>query len=172
VFERFAVAVEWVGGRHQAAEVGRPDESGSQVEGPGCGSVRQGLGAVGVCADQLDLAVPERGEFEGDRCRHADEHDASPGSGDREGIGDAGRRAHAVDDHVGATTEPIHGTVVTGEADGPAACGPPHRPADAVGFDDQVGAEFGGEPPLAGVTGGGDDGPGVRKGAGSELASG
>ena len=77
VLDRIVVARQGIGGRDEPLEPGRRDEIEGEVERAPLLAVGHRLGAVGVRADQLRLAVPERGEVELDRARHPDEHDGA-----------------------------------------------------------------------------------------------
>ena len=73
-----------------------------EVERLDVAAVGELLGAVGVGADQLGLAMPEARQVERHLGRHAHQHDAPARTGDGEGVGDRAFRADGIDRGVGA----------------------------------------------------------------------
>ena len=88
-----------------------------EVERLDAAAVGEVLGAVGVGADQLGLAVPQPGQVERHLGRHAHQHDAPARTGDGEGVGDRAFGADGVDRGVGA------GRQVVADQSGSRRCG-------------------------------------------------
>ena len=112
-------------------------------------TVGQRLGAVGVGALELGLAVPEPGEVERHVGRHPEQHDPATRARDAQAVGDAGAVADGVDRDVGARAEVV--------ADHVAAGGAAHGAGEFRRGDHGVGAELLGEHTLVRVAGADDD---------------
>ena len=123
--------------------------STARSNAPDAAAVGERLGAVGVGADELGLAVPQPGQVDGDLAGHAHHHDPTAGPGDGERGGQRRGGADGVDRGVGPGRQLV--------ADDVAADDAPHRPRQLAGRDDVVGAEGAGEALLVRVAGADDD---------------
>ena len=79
------VALERVARRDETLEARLADESHGELEG-GAWPVGTVLATISVCAAELDLALPERGEVDSDDAWHADEDHSAAGPNDVEAL--------------------------------------------------------------------------------------
>ena len=114
------------------------------------------LGPVGVGAGDRHLAVPERGQVDGDATGHPHEHHAAPGPHHGEGLGQRLVAPDAVDHHVRPAGERPRRLERARAA--------PHGPHQLVGVHHHVGAELLGQPPLVRVPRPHEQLPGPRPG--------
>ena len=71
--------------RNEGAEAMVGDQLGGEVKGGNPDAIYV-LRAVGIGPDELDLSLPETCQIHRDLAGHADDHDASSWSDDREGL--------------------------------------------------------------------------------------
>ena len=145
VGDRIDVVDERISGGQETLGADIGGEIEGEFERGRPGSIRKCLGPVGVGAAQFGLAMPEASEVEAHVGGHSEQHHPSTGPRDSETIADRAAGADRVDGGVGTGGELV--------ADQMASDHPPHRSVELVRFDDDVGAEFGGEAPLVGVAG-------------------